>query len=418
MASQDSEDGSNGSKKRRPQFFRVLIPNPFAKLYMPKKFRKKYLDKNPQSKATLLSPQGKFWHMDFIQEGENLYLETGVWSDFAKSLDLKTGYFVIFRYEGNSVFTVKVFDDSCCLKEYDELDSETDSESENSDKECVTLSENENENSEDEVQDKSSPMATSNKRKFEDFTSTKRQKSIELSERTPKSILNSTRFPQFEKVIRPYSSKYMGLPIKFCNKHNLYSRESIFFKNQKGKKKYPVRLLFRDKEVHLGKGWRVFAEESKLKDGDLCVFELISKSTLLVQPKEKTGETQQTAKKRRSESSSLREDKVTPYPQFEKIIRNFNLTHGYLNIVKSFCVQNGLIAKRIITLKDSNGKSWPIRFYLKASHAKLQKGWRKFSKAYDLKEGDKCVFKLVEENTFLVNVEKKQTENVVTENVE
>lgn len=78
----------------------------------------KHLDGDRYNKATLLSPHGKFWHINLHQEGSDLYLDGG-WSDFAKEHDLSTGDFVVFRYEGNMVFTVKVFDVTCCLKEYE-----------------------------------------------------------------------------------------------------------------------------------------------------------------------------------------------------------------------------------------------------------------------------------------------------------
>lgn len=78
----------------------------------------KHLDGDRYNKATLLSPHGKFWHINLHQEGNDLYLDGG-WSDFAKEHDLCTGDFVVFRYEGNMVFTVKVFDVTCCLKEYE-----------------------------------------------------------------------------------------------------------------------------------------------------------------------------------------------------------------------------------------------------------------------------------------------------------
>lgn len=46
-----------------------------------------------------------------------MYLDEG-WKEFAEALNLRTGYFVLFRYEVNMVFSVKIFDNTMCLKEY------------------------------------------------------------------------------------------------------------------------------------------------------------------------------------------------------------------------------------------------------------------------------------------------------------
>lgn len=51
------------------------------------------------------------------QDGERLCFTRG-WPEFAKAHDLRIGYLVVFRHEGKMVFTVKVFDTTCCLKDY------------------------------------------------------------------------------------------------------------------------------------------------------------------------------------------------------------------------------------------------------------------------------------------------------------
>jgi B3 DNA binding domain len=51
------------------------------------------------------------------REGNDMYLDDG-WKEFAEALDLRTGYFVLFQYEVNMVFSVKIFDNTMCLKDY------------------------------------------------------------------------------------------------------------------------------------------------------------------------------------------------------------------------------------------------------------------------------------------------------------
>ena len=47
-----------------------------------------------------------------------MFFGTG-WEDFAKAHGLSVGHFLVFRHLGKMVFTIKIFDKSGCLKEYD-----------------------------------------------------------------------------------------------------------------------------------------------------------------------------------------------------------------------------------------------------------------------------------------------------------
>ncbi|KAJ3698243.1 hypothetical protein LUZ61_001948 [Rhynchospora tenuis] len=434
---------STGSSKR-PQFFRVLIPNPFVKLPIPRKFMK-HLDGLQHNKATLLSPLGKFWDIDLHQEGDNLYLDGG-WSDFAKAHDLLTGYFVVFRYEGNMIFTVKVFDGTCCLKEYELASckspgcSRTGSES--AEVECLTSRSLEHE---DEVQFSRTP--SSNKRKSVEISRERTTSPTAPSKKTHKTssssatppirknqktapgpeapptkrtetascsseitrIMKTQKGSQFEKKVRPCSTNYLSFPKKFCIRHQLLSREVVILKNLEGKS-YDVRLYNRPTEVRVGKGWQKFALESGFRDGDTCIFKLVARSTMLVTLKKMQGKI--VAVKDSREIIAHNSRGATQHPQFMKIVQPFNIGLGYFTIPRAFCLENGLVSKRNITLEDSDGKKWQVRFLIRVDKAKLQKGWSKFSNAHDLKVGQTCIFTLVGENTFRVIIDKEQAKTV------
>jgi B3 DNA binding domain len=71
-------------------------------------------------------------------------------------------------------------------------------------------------------------------------------------------------------------------------------------------------------------------------------------------------------------------------------------------------VDNGLLRRCTICLKKiSSGRmSWPVNFYLRASQGYLGKGWKNFIEAARLKEGDRCIFRLVSKNSLVVDVVK------------
>jgi hypothetical protein len=87
---------------------------------IPTKFVHRYLAHEHGRRATLTSPMGKFWHVDVArgsgQEDDDGACFAGGWAEFVKGNALAPENFLVFRYEGNMVFTVKVFDTSGCME--------------------------------------------------------------------------------------------------------------------------------------------------------------------------------------------------------------------------------------------------------------------------------------------------------------
>ncbi|KAE8777874.1 B3 domain-containing protein [Hordeum vulgare] len=64
----------------------------------------------------------KLWDVEvaFDTDG-SMYLDRG-WKQFVRAYDLRHGYFLVFRYDDNSTFTVKVFDTTMCRRRYQDDD--------------------------------------------------------------------------------------------------------------------------------------------------------------------------------------------------------------------------------------------------------------------------------------------------------
>jgi hypothetical protein len=69
--------------------------------------------------VSVLSPLRKTWIIKLIQDRSETFLKCG-WPEFSKFHNLEAGFKLVFRYEGNLVFTVKVFDCNGCLKNYNQ----------------------------------------------------------------------------------------------------------------------------------------------------------------------------------------------------------------------------------------------------------------------------------------------------------
>ena len=90
-------------------FFLILqrIPEAFVK----------YFDGEVPNSSVLWGPSNsrKTWRVDLKEVGNNLFFQKG-WSAFVQDNSLKMGDFLLFRYDGSSNFSVKIYGIDCCEK--------------------------------------------------------------------------------------------------------------------------------------------------------------------------------------------------------------------------------------------------------------------------------------------------------------
>ncbi|KAE8774277.1 B3 domain-containing protein [Hordeum vulgare] len=64
----------------------------------------------------------KLWDVVVVFDTDgNMYLDRG-WKQFVRSYDLRHGYLLVFRYDDNATFAVKVFDTTMCRRRYQDDD--------------------------------------------------------------------------------------------------------------------------------------------------------------------------------------------------------------------------------------------------------------------------------------------------------
>ena len=60
----------------------------------------------------------RLWDVSVVFDGEgHMYLGPG-WEQFARAHELQLGHFLVFRYDGDAMFTVKMFDNTMCRMYY------------------------------------------------------------------------------------------------------------------------------------------------------------------------------------------------------------------------------------------------------------------------------------------------------------
>ncbi|KAK1661670.1 hypothetical protein QYE76_049829 [Lolium multiflorum] len=101
------------------EFFIVIYEDPLVKKALPKKFAD-YLDGQEPAKVYLRAADcgPRLWTVEVLFDGQGrMYLDKG-WENFAIAHGVDFGCYVHFKYEGDDVLTVKVFDGTMCRKYY------------------------------------------------------------------------------------------------------------------------------------------------------------------------------------------------------------------------------------------------------------------------------------------------------------
>ncbi|KAF3326212.1 B3 domain-containing protein [Carex littledalei] len=264
---------SSSTPNHKPHFFKFLFPDPFANLNLriPEKFYK-HLPAVLPKQASLVSTQSdKFWRVDVCQNEQGICFSRG-WPEFAKAHHLQIGYLLVFRYEGNMVFHVKVFDTTSCLMDYS-LKIKSQGETQ------IPVASGRKRNN-----------ATGKAQLVGEEEEEEEEKPIIKNRVQKKLTLKMPTVPQFEKTLGCTSTnnhrRLLYIPKWFCEENGLVSERTMFLKNSKGKK-WRVKFTIRRKAGLLTMGlltvgWRVFSTENRLRKGDECIFKLIDRNTFLV----------------------------------------------------------------------------------------------------------------------------------------
>ncbi|XP_059668765.1 putative B3 domain-containing protein At5g66980 [Cornus florida] len=101
--------------KRGKKFFKVYLPGQSTRqLRIPPAFVKEFNGTIP-SKSTIMNHGRRQWRVEMSMIDNNLYFQNG-WHKFVRDNTLEYEDFLVFCYVGSSMFYVKIFGKSGCLK--------------------------------------------------------------------------------------------------------------------------------------------------------------------------------------------------------------------------------------------------------------------------------------------------------------
>ncbi|CAN6248132.1 unnamed protein product [Urochloa humidicola] len=333
----------DGGVSRRPQFISVLLPPSMEKMRIPPKFVSKYIAELETGRSTSvllnLSPLHKFCSVAIEKDPSGNLFFSGGWSRFLVSHGITEYDVLLLRYEGNMVLTVKVFGpDGCqkgkgfkdqdtshrkkfeqsgktvfygCQKGLKEQDTSSRKKFQQNGKTafygCQEGYKDKDSSSEESEQgdQKAFPdikiegedrPSSSRKRK-----STAKKRDGEENSKTPKRCLTSSEKALLSTKASVYEigppswmkseiSAYklancLMVPAAFCKVIGLQRTSEITLKTTAdeghGLRSWQVRVLVYGNQSRgcIRRGWLRFCVDNKIKEGDICTFNVV-KTTL------------------------------------------------------------------------------------------------------------------------------------------
>ncbi|KAI3857051.1 hypothetical protein MKX03_015423 [Papaver bracteatum] len=434
-------------------FFEVLQSSIIRdkQLELRKEFTVKF-GKELSNHAIIKVPNAGIWHIGLRKAEGVIFFENG-WPEFMEFYSICVGYVILFRYDGNSEFQVYIFGKDATEIDYPtHIDNTTHSGSTQSNYE-PSMS---NESSLNQTAEPGKSLIV----KFI-FTCVKSRKQkwvipTRFHTKGFRAALEAAEAfksenPFFKVILRAYNIiRVVKVPIVFANSYLRGKTRMVITLRISDGKTWEVGCISRLAESTLSKGWYKFVADNHLKEGDVCVFELVDRKKIemivhifgqqktfakKLTPKSHTAEFQaklEAAEEFTSENPFFKimivhifrqqnpfarnyyteefqttleaaEEFISENPFFKVVLLDEHIKAGMVKVPAVFATSHLTnITRMVITLKVSDEKTWEVgyvsqRYVSRRPTAyKIAEGWREFVADNDLKEGDVCVFELVD----------------------
>ncbi|XP_043710117.1 putative B3 domain-containing protein At5g66980 [Telopea speciosissima] len=255
-----------------PEFFKIYLPDHSSqKMKIPPGFINHFNGLIP-NKAILRSRNGRVWHVELEQVDNNLFFQNG-WKGFVKDQSLKLGEFLVFKYDGNSVFNVKIFGTNGCEKQ------ETLAYNNNYDQEAPHLKKEEQPEAEGIINNctpfiQNFPELSGKRIRRRPKYGSPRSKVVEAL--TLKAAgLGRLKNPYFVASFVPERPYDLFIPRTLIAKHHLKIVPEMTMCDPSGKHWRVKTSRWKDGRVSLAKGWSALCKEHNLGIDDKCIFEFI-----------------------------------------------------------------------------------------------------------------------------------------------
>ncbi|PIA52408.1 hypothetical protein AQUCO_01000344v1 [Aquilegia coerulea] len=262
------------------QFFKVYLPaHSSIRLKIPTAFINSFNGILPE-KIMLKDSVGRVWHVE-VKEVENDFFFQSGWQEFVKMHSLVVGEFLVFRYDGNSTFEVKLYDHSGCEKE-ETLDDK------NINKAVCFIKEEDNKEASnarrkpilaicDSKHKGSKVLKKADKSRY-GFSRPERisAKYVQKNMVSKASETDQPK-PHFDVVVNGNGTAryFVHIPKQVLIDNNIKIQPKIFLRDPNGKS-WPASVRFaKDGRTQICSGWYDFCKGNNLKENDKCKFEFL-----------------------------------------------------------------------------------------------------------------------------------------------
>ncbi|XAR73938.1 hypothetical protein NMG60_11008075 [Bertholletia excelsa] len=230
--------------------------------------------------ATVEDLNGKLWSVKMEKTGDGVFLGSG-WETFASDMSLELGDFLVFKYNGKSLFNVKIFGTSGCMKQ-EALANTFMS------KETVTPVQIKGESDEEQT----CPKSTSNcKQKFSEIVirrSKRFEGSCEANRHKSRTAsltaehLKDVDVSEFSIQSNPYFivsvlPARVIIPRRKLAQYGIQIMEPEMILHDPSGKTFRVRVThWKDGQIAFSRGWNDLWKENALSLRDKCIFEFVN----------------------------------------------------------------------------------------------------------------------------------------------
>ncbi|KAL8138729.1 hypothetical protein V2J09_004730 [Rumex salicifolius] len=236
--------GSSSQEKRVEQFFKIIEPHNLedeGTLEIPPGFVSKYCNFLKRH-VFLKVPNGAAQKVELKRSNGRVWLQKG-WQDFVDLCSIDCWYFLVFRYEAESIFHVLVFDPSCSEIKYPVHENDDDESDDDETDDCVTTD----------------PLERANA-----FQSPNPHFIVQM----PDAYIHGN----YLHVPKDYAKSYI---------YGRENRGNLEFIGPDGKLWMLKYYMVGPAQVRIGLGWGEFVRGYDLQVGDVCVFELVDVTTTI-----------------------------------------------------------------------------------------------------------------------------------------
>ncbi|KAH7575180.1 hypothetical protein JRO89_XS02G0058500 [Xanthoceras sorbifolium] len=112
----ESSEMAHVTQDNRPCFFKIILGSVKERLRIPPKFLH-HVSKDLTKTATLKIFSGGLWTVQINKTDDGVFMEDG-WQQFLRDNSLKDRHFLVFTYDGDMSFIVKIFELNGCERDY------------------------------------------------------------------------------------------------------------------------------------------------------------------------------------------------------------------------------------------------------------------------------------------------------------